>query len=128
MILLSSFHLATRLNSEKINETDINEIWHINIFMNIGISDGHNKFEPHVNVVFDFFRSLQDFWPPSTWNSLVHISCGEMERCETRAFQLFKMRKKKISWNIKTKCVTDFLLTVSSSSMKDYTFHYVVIT
>ena len=28
----------------------------------------------------------------------------------------------------KTKCVTDFLLTVRSSSMKDYTFHYVVRT
>ena len=32
------------------------------------------------------------------------------------------MRKIRISWNIKTKCVTDILLTVRSSSMKDYTF------
>jgi len=32
---------------------------------------------------------------------------GEMERCEKRAFQLLKMRKK-ISGNIKTKCITDF--------------------
>jgi len=31
-----------------------------------------------------------------------------MERFEKRAFQLLKMRKKNISWNIKTKCVTDF--------------------
>jgi len=51
-----------------------------------------------------------------------------MERCEKRDFQFLEMRKKKISWHIKTKCVTDFLFTVSSSSMKDYTFHYVVIT
>ena len=33
------------------------------------------------------------------------------------------MRKIKFSWNLKTKCVIDFLLTVSSSSMKDYTCH-----
>ena len=35
------------------------------------------------------------------------------------------MRKMKVSRNIKTKCVTDFLLTVRSSSMKDYTCHFV---
>jgi len=34
-----------------------------------------------------------------------------MEQGEKRAFQLLKKRKKKISWKIKTKCVTDFLLT-----------------
>jgi len=58
-----------------------------------------------------YFSSLHDYWLPSTWNSIVHTSCGEMERCEKRAFQLLKMLKKKMSWNIKTKCVTDFLLT-----------------
>ena len=50
-----------------------------------------------------------------------------MERCEKRAYQLLKTRKKEISWNIKKKCVTDFLMTVRSSNLKDYTFHYVVI-
>jgi hypothetical protein len=58
-----------------------------------------------------YFSSLNNYWPPSTWISLVHTSWGEMERCEKRAFQFLKMRKMKISWNIKTKCVTDFLLT-----------------
>ena len=66
------------------------------------------------------FSSLHDYWPRRTWNSLVHTSWGIMERCEKRAFHL-KMRKKKISSNIKTKCVTDILLTVRSSIMKDYT-------
>ena len=47
---------------------------------------------------------------------------GEMERFEKHAFQLLKMRKKKISWNIKFKCVTEFLLTVRSSCMKVYNF------
>ena len=45
-----------------------------------------------------------------------------------RAFQLLKMRKKEISWNIKTKCVTNFILTVRSSSILEYTCHYVVST
>ena len=43
-------------------------------------------------------------------------------------FQLLKMRTKKISWDIKSKCLTDFLLKVRFSSMKDHTFHYMVIT
>ena len=73
-----------------------------------------------------YFCSLHDYWPPRTWNSLVHTSWGEMKRCEKRDFQLLKMRKKKSSWNIKTKCVTDFLLTVKSTSMKYYSWHYVV--
>jgi hypothetical protein len=71
-----------------------------------------------------YFSSLHDYWPPSTWNALVHTSSGEMDRCEKRAFHLLKMRKKKFSWNIKSKCVTDLLFTVRSSSMKDYTYHY----
>jgi hypothetical protein len=75
-----------------------------------------------------YFSSLHDYWSPITWNSLVYTTWGEMERCKKRALKLLKKRKKKISWNIKSKCVTDFLLTVRSSSMKDYTFHYVVIT
>ena len=53
-------------------------------------------------------RSLHDYWPPSSWKSLIHTSLGETERCRKRAFQLLKMRKNKISWNIKTKWVTDF--------------------
>ena len=68
-----------------------------------------------------YFSSLHDYWPPTSLISLVHNSLCEMERCEKRAFQLLKMRKMKISWNINTKCVTDFLLTARSSSMMDYT-------
>ena len=44
MILLPSFQFATRLNSQNTNETEfINELWHINLFMNIGISNWHNR-------------------------------------------------------------------------------------
>ena len=68
-----------------------------------------------------YFISFHDYWPPNTLISLVHNLLGEMEWCEKRAFKLQKMRKMKVSRNIKTKCVTDFLLTVRSSSMKNYT-------
>ena len=57
------------------------------------------------------FSSLHDYWPQTTLISLVHIPLGEMKWCEKRAFQLLKMRKMKVRWNIKTKCVTYFLLT-----------------
>jgi len=74
-----------------------------------------------------YFSPLHHYWPPNTWHYSVHTSWGEMERCEKRAFQLFKMYKK-ISCNIKNQCVSDFLFTVRSSNMKDYTFHYVMST
>ena len=45
MIVLPSFQLPTRLNSQNTNETEfINELRHINLFMNIGISNWHNWF------------------------------------------------------------------------------------
>jgi len=50
-----------------------------------------------------------------------------MERCETRAFQLLKMRKK-IQLKHESRFLTDFLLTVRSLSMMDYSCHDVVST
>ena len=102
-----------------------NELWHINLYMNISISNWHNSsFVSRKWSFLLYFSSFHDYWPPTTLISLVHNSLEEMEWCEKRAFQLLKMRKMLVSRNIKTKCVTD-LLTVRSSSMKDYTFHYV---
>ena len=77
---------------------------------------------------FLYFSSIHDCWHPSSLISIVHNSLGEMEQCEKRALQLLIMQKKEIGWNIKTMCVTEFLLTVRSSSMKDYTCHNVVST
>jgi len=66
-----------------------------------------------------YFSSIHDYLQSNTRNSIVHTPLNEMEPCEERAFQLVKMRKKNISWNIKIKNVTDFFLIVRSSSMKD---------
>jgi len=130
MIFLPSFQLATRKNSQThmklsllMKSDTLNFLWLL-VFP-IGIIE----FSTSRKCCFWlYFISLHDYWSPSTWSSLVHTSWGEMERIEKRAFQLFKMQKKNISWNIKTKCVTDFLLTVRSSSMKDFTCHYEVST
>jgi len=78
MIAFPSFHLATRLNSQNTNETEfINEHLHINLFMNIGISNWHNRsFDLHVNVVFDiisFPYTITEFQAPET---LLYIPRG----------------------------------------------------
>ena len=43
IVVLPTLHLPTRLNSQNTKETVfINELWHINLCMNIGISNWHN--------------------------------------------------------------------------------------
>jgi len=51
-----------------------------------------------------------------------------MERCEIRAFQFLKLRKKNISWNIKIKYVTDIFFSVSSCSTKNNNCQWEVST
>jgi hypothetical protein len=47
MIVLPSFRVATGLNSQNTNKAEFSkQLWHINLFMNIGISNWHNwRFE-----------------------------------------------------------------------------------
>ena len=127
IIFLPSFQLVTRLNSLKRNETNflMNSDTLICIWIlafPIGII---HVSTPRKWSFLLYFISLHDYWHPNILISLVHNSLSEMNWCEKRAFQLLKMRKMKVSRNIKTKCVTDYLLKHSSSSMKDYTCHYV---
>ena len=130
IIFLHSFQLVTWLNSQNRNEAILlmNSdtlicIWILAFPIGIILVLTTQKWS-----FLLYFCSLHDYWPPTTLISLVHYLLVEMEWCEKRAFQLLKMRKMKVSWNIKTMCVTDILLTVRSSSMKDYTCHYVVCT
>ena len=127
IIFLPSFQLVTGLNTQKRSETFLlmNSdtlicIWILAFPIGIIQVSTRRKW-----IFLLHFSSFHDYWPPTTLISLVHNSLGEMEWCEKRAFQVLKMRKMKVSRNIKTKCVTEFLLTVRSSSMKDLTCHYV---
>ena len=127
IIFLPSFQLVIRLNSQNRNETSLliisdtlNCIWILAFPIGIIQVSTQRKWS-----FLRYFSSFHDYWPPTTLISLVHNSLSQNEWCENRAFQLLKMRKMKVSRNIKTKCVTDFLLKPRSSSMKDYTCHYV---
>jgi hypothetical protein len=96
MIALPSFQLATRLNSQKTNETEfIKKQWHINMFMNIGIFNLHIwSFDLRNCCFWLYFSSLHDYWNPSTWNPLVHTSWGETEGCKNVLFSSSKCEKK----------------------------------
>ena len=66
MIIFPSFQLAIWLNSQNKNETEfINELWHINLYMSIGISNWHNWiFEPtwmKFLTLFQFITQLLTF-------------------------------------------------------------------
>ena len=130
IIVLPSFQLASQLNSQNTNETvSINELWHINLYMNIGTSNYHNCIsDPTKMKFFTLFQFLTRLLTSKHLKLISSYLVGRNGTMWVTCFRLLKMRKKKISWNIKTKCVTDFLLTVRSSSMKDYSCHYVVST
>ena len=101
-----------------------NELWHIKLYMNTGISNWH-MYEVSTLQKWSiclYFSSIHNYSSPNTWNYLLRNYWSEIERCEKRAFQLLKMRKMNFSWNINAKYVTIFfLLSVRSSCMKDYT-------
>ena len=121
IIFLLSFQLVTQLNSQNRNETSLlmNSdtlfgLWILSF--PIGVIQVST---PRKWSFLLYFSSLHDYWPPNTLISLEHNSWGKMVWCEKRAFQLLKIWKMKVRRNIKTKCVTDFLLIVRSSRMKD---------
>jgi len=97
IIVLPSFQLATRLNSQKkmklsllMKSDTLICLW--KLVFPIGIIQVSNSCKCCFLL---YFSSLHNYRPPSPWNSLVHTSWGEMEQCEKRP-QLLKMRKKKI--------------------------------
>ena len=109
-----SFQLPTRLNSQKINETEyiiksdtLIFIWLL-VFQ-IGIIEVLTP-RKWIFLTFYFLTRL--------------LPSKHLKLFSTYLVGLLKMRNKKIKWNKKSNCVTDFLLTVRSSSMKDYTCHY----
>ena len=70
IIFLPSYQLVTRLifSEQKWNKF-INELWHINLYMNISISNWHNSiFDPHENEVFTLFQFLTRLLTSSHFN------------------------------------------------------------
>ena len=122
IIFLHSFQLVTRLNSQNRNETSLllnsdtlNFIWILAFPIGIILVSTPQKWS-----FLLYFSSLHDYWPPTTLISLVHISLGEMEWCEKRAFQLLRMQKMS-QLKHKDQVRNRLFLAVRSSSMKDFT-------
>ena len=67
IMFLPSFKLVTRLNSQNRNETFINELCHINLYMNISISIWLNSSFDSTKIKFFYFISflytITDFQP-----------------------------------------------------------------
>ena len=128
MMVLASFHFAARLNSQNTNETEFSmksdtliSLW-IFVFP-IGIIEVSTQ----VNVFLTLFLFLTQLLT-SKHQKLYSIYLVGLNGTMWKTCFSASQNAKKISLNIKTKCVTDFLLTVRNSSMKDYTCHYVEST
>ena len=96
MIVLSSFHFATRFNSQNANETEtlMNPdtlicLW-IFVFP-IGIIEVSTSRKCWFWLEYS---SLHNYWTPSTWNSLVHTSWGEVNDVKNVIFSFSKCENK----------------------------------
>jgi hypothetical protein len=110
IIVLPTFQITTRLNSQNTNENVfIYELCHINLYMKIGVSNWLNwSFDPTKMKFFTLFHSLHHYWQPTTWNPLEHNSWGNCSDVKYVLFSSPNCEKKKIKRNIKSKCVTEF--------------------
>ena len=131
IIVLPSFQAITRINSLNRNESVFINVLCLTIFcMNICISNWHNwSFDPTNMKIFTLFQFLKRFL---TSKFLKAFSTYLVERNGAMWKTCFSApqnsKKKKIRWNIKTKCTTDFLSTVRSSRMNDFNCHYELST
>ena len=96
MIVLPSFQLATRLNSQNTNETEfIIELWHIHLFMNIGISNWHNwNLDLTLILFLILFQVLTRLLTSKHMKPFSTYLVGLNGTILKRAIDLLKMRKK----------------------------------
>jgi len=84
MIVWSLIQLSTQLNSQNPFDNEVhNEIWHINLYRNTGISNWNVWSIDQTKMRYLlYFSSIHVDRPPNTRNTMVHKSWSEMERCE----------------------------------------------
>jgi hypothetical protein len=126
IVVLPSFGLPTQVNLQNTKETEfINELWNINLYMNIGIFNWHNwSFDyTYLNflTLFQFLLWLLTSNHPKLFSTYLTGRNGVMF---ATCFSAPQNAKKKICLNIKTTCLTDSQLTVRSTSMKHYACYY----
>ena len=126
IIFLPSFHLVTRLNSQNRNETSIlmNYDTLISIWIlafPIGIIQVST---PRKWIFLLYFSSFHDYWPSTTLISLVN-NVGRNGVMWKTCFSASQNAKNESQPKHKNQVRNRIFLTVRSSSMKDYTCHYV---
>jgi len=98
------------------------QTFEINLYMNTGISNLHicciDLTKMRVLTLFQFDTQLPTSKHPKLFSTYLVERNVDMY---VRDFQVLKIRKMNISWNIKIKYVTVVILRVGSSSMKYYT-------
>ena len=128
MILLPSFQLASRLNSQNTNETEfINELLHKNLFMNIGISKWHNRIFDLTYIFLTLFQFLTRFLNSThlkLFSTYLVVQNGRMWKAW---FSAPRNAKKENQLKHKNQ-VRNRLFVDRSSSMYYYTCNYEVST
>jgi len=110
IIVLPSFQLLTRINSQIRKENEfINVLWHIILYMNIGISNWHNwSFDTRNMKFFTLFQFLKRFLTPKYPKRVSTYLVGRNGSMWKTCFSAPQNAIKEISWIIKTKCITSF--------------------
>jgi len=97
MIVLPSFHLASRLNSQKklklsllMNSYKLIYLWLLLFPIDIIEVSTSRKC-----CFWICFNSLHDYWPPNTWHPLVHTSWVKWNEVKNVIFSSSKCEKRK---------------------------------
>ena len=103
MIVFPSFQLATRLNSQNTNETEfINELWLINLFMIIGISNWHNwSFDLTKMLFLTLFQFLTRLLTSKHLQHFITYLVGRNGTMWKTCISALQNSKKTICWNVK---------------------------
>ena len=127
IIVLLSFHLVSRKNSQNRNENVfINILWHITFYTNIGISNWHNcSFDPTNMKVFTLFQFLTWFLT-SKYLKLFSTYLVGWNGALWNTYFLAPQKAKKENQPKHKNQLINRLFIGSSSRMKDYICHYEV--
>jgi len=123
-----SARYTIKFTEEKWNNF-INELWHINLNMNVFISNSYNSSFYSTKLkfftLFQFFTRLLNSYH---FNYMSTQLVGRKGVMWNTCFSASQNAKNESHLKHKIQVRNRFFLTVRSSSMKDYTCHYVVST
>jgi len=130
LIVLPSFQLATRLNSQNRNETVFNnELCHINLYMVIGISNWHNRIlTPRIWFFFTLYHFFTRLLTHKYLKLFSTYLVGRNGTMWITCFTAPQNANKENQMQHKNQERNRSLFTVGSWSMKDFFFHYGVST